>query len=66
MCFICNKSYKSYQNLWNHNHKFHNHGNKNKKSEKNINVENVKKNSVTFKIDGDMRKFAKYKIIIQI
>ena len=22
-CKICNKIYKSYQSLWNHNHKFH-------------------------------------------
>ena len=23
ICKICNKKYKSYQSLWNHNHRFH-------------------------------------------
>ena len=26
-CKICNKNYKSYQSLWNHNHKYHNNDN---------------------------------------
>jgi len=30
-CNICNKIYKSYQSLWNHNNKFHNNNNNNNK-----------------------------------
>jgi DNA-directed RNA polymerase subunit RPC12/RpoP len=34
-CIICNKNYKSYQSLWNHNHIYHNNNKQNIKIDEN-------------------------------
>lgn len=45
-CVICNKKYKSYQSLWNHNHKFHKNIKSNVYNNFDTNIQSINKTNI--------------------